>query len=180
MANKVDLSNALVTCSLTGIRLSPNVRDEAHGRDDDDAAHHERFCTTCQVILCSHCHQKFHDRVVPLPECSPYRGLFQRVSRSVVTPSATPKTTVRVSRNRDAAPTSPSRRTPPSARAVRHQNSTGAARGAAEAEVTSPPRMQRQKKMRQFKNTEKLPPHLPTRQSLRQKQKRNAEKGDGV
>ena len=93
----------------------------------------KRYCPTCKVILCKHCHSLFHSNALKLPSCSPFVSLIPRETRAVVTPTA--GIALNVSRPRTALPTA--------------NVNVASTRGAEEADVTSPPRMQRQKKMRE-------------------------------
>ena len=100
----------------------------------------KRYCLTYGVILCKHCHDNFHIEQVPLPACSPYLHLVPHSKRSVVTPAERAK--------ENTTPTTqaihPHSRVPPPSPSARPKNSTtvAAARGAEEANVTSPGRLQ--------------------------------------
>ena len=98
-----------------------------------------KYCFTCKVILCKHCHDPFHTQHVPLPSCSKNHGLgLSNITRSsVVTPVAAMRS-LHISRSRSAPPAA--RRAPPPA--------TKAARCAESANINSPPRQPRRKKSR--------------------------------
>ena len=123
-----------------------------------------KFCVQCNVILCGHCFDAFHSDQVPLPNCSPYLHLIQRPSRAVVTP---PEQTTKISRSRTA---------PSKEKSTKQSKPANAARGAQEANVTSPNRMPRQKRMKQSKRIEETT--APTKEkATKQRKAANAARG---
>jgi len=62
----------------------------------------KRYCPTCRVILCKHCHGLFHSNALELPACSPFLSLIPRETSAVVTPIA--GTALKVSHPRTAFP----------------------------------------------------------------------------
>ena len=120
------------------------------------------FCPTCQVVLCKHCFKTFHSHALQLPACSPYQTLIPRVSRANATPINTAMNTAMnaakpVTRSRrgprsseSTSPSADGSSPPPAENATGDSNTMSAARGASDAEITSQPRMQRQKKCEQL------------------------------
>ncbi len=100
-----------------------------------------KYCSTCKVTICKHCHDIFHSEQVSLPPCSPFQHLIPRSSRSVATPTSATSDVVKSTR--------PNRTTRVTPTAL----PTTGARAAEEANVTSPNRMQRQKKMRESRGS---------------------------